>query len=58
MKTISTVNHQIGSYELKKISLSCYDDRRYVLKNGCDTLAYGNYSIQKNILIDLFFDSR
>ena len=31
MKTIRSNNHQLGSYELNKASLSCFDDKRYIL---------------------------
>ena len=27
MKTIPSKNHQLGSYELNKVSLSCFDDK-------------------------------
>ena len=27
MKTIRSKNHQLGSYELNKVSLSCLDDK-------------------------------
>ena len=27
MKTIRSKNHQLGSYELNKVSLSCFDDK-------------------------------
>ena len=32
--------HKIGTYEIDKISLSCSDDKRYVLDEGVNTLAY------------------
>ena len=31
MKTIRSQNHNLGSYEINKISLSCFDDKRYLL---------------------------
>ena len=34
MKTIRSQNHQLGSYEINKISLSCFDDKRYILDDG------------------------
>ena len=30
----------MGTYEIDKISLSCFDDKRYVLDDGIHTLAY------------------
>ena len=29
LKTIRSQNHEIGCYEISKISLSCFDDKRY-----------------------------
>ena len=30
----------MGTYEINKISLSCFDDKRSVLNDGIHTLAY------------------
>ena len=38
-------NHNFGTYETSKRSLSCFDDKRYILKNGMNTLAYGHKDI-------------
>ena len=40
MKTIQSKNHKLGTYEIDKISLSCFDDKRYVLDDGIYTLSY------------------
>ena len=32
--------HQIGTYDINKISLSCFDDKRYILHDGVESLAY------------------
>ena len=40
MKRIQAKKHNIGTYEIDKISLSCFDDKRYVLDDGIHTLAY------------------
>ena len=32
--------HKLGTYEIDKIFLSCFDDKRYVLDDGIRTLAY------------------
>ena len=42
MKTIRSQNHQLRSYEINKVSLSCYDDKRYILEDGIHTYAYGH----------------
>ena len=45
MKTIRSINHELGSYEINKVSLSCFDDKRYIKNNGIESLAYGHYAI-------------
>ena len=45
MKTIRSQNHQLGSYEINKVSLSCFDDKRYILEDGITSYAYGHYKI-------------
>ena len=40
MKRIQAKKHKIGTYEIDKISLSSFDDKRYVLDDGNHTLAY------------------
>ena len=43
MRGIKSKNHNLGSYETNKRSLSCFDDKRYILKNGINT--YGHKDI-------------
>ena len=45
MKTIRSNNHQLESFELNKISLSCFDDKRFIHQNGITSFAYGHYKI-------------
>ena len=40
MKIIQDKKHKIGTYEINKISLSCFDDKRQVLNDGIHTLTY------------------
>ena len=40
MERIQSKKHKIGTYEINKISLSCFDDKRFVLDDGIPTLAY------------------
>ena len=40
MKRIRAKQHKIGTYEVDKISLSCFDDKRQVLDDGVHPLAY------------------
>ena len=46
MKTIRSDHHIIGSYELNKVSLSCFDDKRYLHDDGINSYAYGHRLIQ------------
>ena len=41
MRLIKSEKHQIGSYVVDKISLSCFDDKRYIHENGVTSYAYG-----------------
>ena len=40
MKRIQAKKHKIGTYEVVKIYLICFDDKRFVLADGVHTLAY------------------
>ena len=39
MRRIQAKNHKLGTYEINKISLSCFDDKRSISKDGIHTLA-------------------
>ena len=40
MKIIQTKKHKIGTFEIDKLSLSCFDDKRQLLDDGVHTLSY------------------
>ena len=40
MKRIQSKKHKLGTYEIYKISLSCFDEKRCVLDDGICTFAY------------------
>ena len=40
MKRIQSKKHKLGTYEINKISLLCFDDKRFVLNDSIHTLAY------------------
>ena len=46
MKTIRSNNHELGSYEINKVSLSCFDDKRYIHEDGKTSYAYGHKNIK------------
>ena len=47
MKRIQNKKHKLGTYEINKISLSCFDDKRYVLDNGIYTQLFSQKQCQK-----------
>ena len=38
IRGIKSKNHNLGTYETNKRSLSCFDDKRYILQNEINTL--------------------
>ena len=40
MRIIQSKKHKMGTYEINKISLSCFDNKRFVLNDGIHTLPY------------------
>ena len=52
MKRIQNKKHQIETYELNKISLFCFDDKRFVLDDGIHTLAFYHKDFKKKLTDD------
>jgi hypothetical protein len=42
MNTIRSIAHDFGTYSLNKVSLSAFDDKRFLAKDGIKSLAYGH----------------
>ena len=40
MRRIQIKKHKLGTYEIDKISLLCFDDKRFVLDDEIHTRAY------------------
>ncbi|CAI6369969.1 unnamed protein product [Macrosiphum euphorbiae] len=51
-----TKKHDIFTVEQNKKALSVYDDKRFILENGIDTLAWGHYKtkIDRNDFVNHF----
>ena len=45
MKRIQSKLYKVGTYDIKKISLSSFDDKRFGLDDGINTLADGGKNI-------------
>ena len=56
MNRTQSKNHEIEAYEINKISLSCFDDKIYILNNRYDRLGldYGKAVILITIQNKLF----
>ena len=46
MKRIQSKLHKIGIYDVCKITLSCFNDKRYILDDGINSLAYFHKDIR------------
>ena len=45
---LRSYNHEVYTEEVNKVALSALDDKRYILKDGVHTLAWGHYKIKDN----------
>ena len=43
---LRSYNHEVYTEEVNKVALSALDDKRYILSDGMDTLAWGHYKIK------------
>ena len=46
MNLFRSKDHNVTTVHQSKISLSCFDDKRYIQPDGVSTLAHGHYSIE------------
>lgn len=42
----TTISPTTEVYEINKVSLSCFDDKRYILNESLSSYAYGHYKIK------------
>ena len=45
---LRSYEHKVYTEEVNKVALSALDDKRYILSDGMDTLAWGHYKIKDN----------
>ena len=57
MKIIQSKNHKPRTYEINKVLLSVFDNKRFVINDGLHTLAYFHKDLKKQIHTEeiLFF---
>ena len=48
MRRNQSKRHKLRTYKISKISLSCFDDKRFVLDDGIHTLAYFHKDIDSH----------
>ena len=48
MKRIQSKLRKIWNYDVYKISLSCFDEKRYILDDGINNLAYFHKDVKFN----------
>ena len=47
MKVIQSEKHEIYTMNLHKVSLSAYDDKRYIKDDGISSYAYGHFQCRR-----------
>ena len=47
IRRIQAKNHKLEIYEMNKISLLCFDDKRFILKDVIHTLAFFHKDLKK-----------
>ena len=48
MKMIRSFDHNVYTVNVTKVSLSAYDDKRYILDDGVTSYAYDHFRIVSN----------
>ena len=51
INVIRSHKHDVYTEEVNKVALSSNDDKRYILDDGINTLAWGHYRIPENVHI-------
>ena len=47
MKSIRSDHHNVFTFQMNKIALSAFDDKRWILDDGITTLAHGHYKTKE-----------
>ena len=53
MRRIQGKKHKMATYEINKISLSAFDDKRFVLDDGIHTLAYFHKDTDSHKMVEI-----
>ena len=57
MERTQTKKHKLGTYEIDKISSSCFDDKRHVLNDRICTLPYFHKDVSQVVEIEKGYDN-
>ena len=57
MKRTQSKKHKISTYDVNKICLLCFDDKKYILNNGITTLAYFHKDLKHWNLLIIYISS-
>ena len=57
VQRIGSNAHQLYTYDTNKVSLCPFDDKRYVLDDKINTLAYGHYNIKTRNNVCVIYSS-
>ena len=49
MNVIRSYNHEVFTEEVNKVALCSDDDKRYILENRVNTLAWGHHKIARDV---------
>ena len=53
---IQSTDHRLSTVVTNKIALSAYDDKRYIMENGIDTLPFGHFSLREQVFQNMIAD--
>ena len=54
---IKSDNHQLFAVKSNRICLSAYDDKRFIFKNGIESLPYGHHSVVDDVFFRQILDN-
>ena len=53
---IQSNKHVLNTVVTNRVALSAFDDKRYIMDNGIDTIPYGHYSLREQVFYNQIFE--